>query len=53
MTSFLILLAGMFIGWNVPQPAIARTFQYNVLKLFKDIASNPSDDPPAKSGRRT
>lgn len=51
MTTILLLLAGMFIGWNIPQPAIARTFQYNVLKLFKDIATSPITEADSKSRR--
>jgi hypothetical protein len=35
MTSFLIFLVGMFIGWNVSQPTIFKMVQRKVLHTLK------------------
>jgi len=34
MTTLLVLLIGMFIGWNLPQPDWARALQDKVVKLL-------------------
>jgi len=34
MGTIITLLIGMFIGWNLPQPAWARTIQNKVMQLL-------------------
>ena len=36
MTTLLTLLIGMFIGWNLPQPAWAKAIQDKVVSLFQE-----------------
>lgn len=36
MTSFtLALVIGLFVGWNLPQPALAKKLSDKVVGLFK------------------
>jgi hypothetical protein len=37
MKSLLILVAGVFIGWNLPQPPWAKAFQDNVVGLMRSL----------------
>jgi hypothetical protein len=34
MTTLITLLIGMFIGWNLPQPAWARAIQDKVMQFL-------------------
>ncbi len=34
MSTIIILLIGMFIGWNLPQPNWARSIQDKVMRLL-------------------
>jgi hypothetical protein len=35
MTTILVFILGAFIGWNFPQPELAKTIQSKILDLFK------------------
>lgn len=35
MSTLLTLLIGVFIGWNLPQPAWAKAFQDKVLEFIR------------------
>jgi hypothetical protein len=35
MSTLITLLMGMFIGWNLPQPAWARALQDKVIQFLK------------------
>jgi hypothetical protein len=37
MTTLLTLLIGMFIGWNLPQPAWARTLQNKAVEILRGL----------------
>lgn len=39
MSTLLALLIGMFIGWNLPQPAWARAIQDKVLNFLRSAIS--------------
>jgi hypothetical protein len=37
MYTLIVLLIGMFIGWNLPQPAWARAIQDKISGLFNKL----------------
>lgn len=37
MYTLLILIIGIFIGWNLPQPPWAKAFQDRVVQLMRSI----------------
>ena len=39
MDTILMILLGMFIGWNIPQPAYAKFIQDKVLGFFRNLMS--------------
>ena len=36
MFTLLTLLVGLFIGWNIPQPAIAKLLQEKLIARFRN-----------------
>jgi hypothetical protein len=36
MTSLLLIIIGMFIGWNLPQPQFAKNIQDKAVSLLRD-----------------
>lgn len=40
MSTLVILLIGMFIGWNLPQPGWARAIQDKVIQLLSSATRN-------------
>jgi hypothetical protein len=44
MYTLFVLIIGIFIGWNLPQPPWAKEFQNRVVALFRSIGGG--------SGRR-
>ena len=43
MNTLLLILLGMFIGWNFPQPAYAKFIQDKVLGFFRNLTSKKED----------
>ena len=43
MDIILMILLGMFIGWNFPQPAYAKFIQDKVLDFFRNLMSKKED----------
>ncbi|MGB5426902.1 MAG: hypothetical protein WBN95_08930 [Gammaproteobacteria bacterium] len=39
MSTLLILTIGIFIGWNLPQPAWARNIQDRLVELMRGMMS--------------
>ncbi len=39
MSTLLILIIGIFIGWNLPQPAWAKTIQERLLDMMRSMMS--------------
>ena len=39
MDTILMILLGMFIGWNFPQPTYAKFIQDKVLGFFRNLMS--------------
>lgn len=39
MSTILVLIIGIFIGWNLPQPAWARTIQDKLLEMIRGAMS--------------
>jgi hypothetical protein len=39
MSTLLILIIGIFIGWNLPQPAWARNMQDRLVELMRGMMS--------------
>jgi len=39
MSTLLVLIIGMFIGWNLPQPAWARSLQDKLLGMIRHLVS--------------
>ena len=39
MGTLLTLIIGMFIGWNLPQPAWAKAIQDKLVGLLRDLIS--------------
>ena len=39
MSTLLILIIGIFIGWNLPQPAWAKTIQDRLLEMMRGMMS--------------
>jgi len=37
MSTLLILVIGIFIGWNLPQPAWARAIQDKLVNMIREI----------------
>ena len=37
MSTLLVLVIGIFIGWNLPQPAWAKAFQDKLLGMIRGI----------------
>jgi hypothetical protein len=42
MYTLIILFIGIFIGWNLPQPPWAKSFQDGVVKLVRSLTRDPS-----------
>jgi hypothetical protein len=45
MTSVIVLVIGIFIGWNVPQPPWAKALQDNVVELARALVRKVSGRP--------
>lgn len=43
MFKLLILLIGVFIGWNFPQPEYAKRLQDLVINKFKEVTDQLED----------
>ena len=39
MSTLLLLVIGIFIGWNLPQPDWARSFQHKLLEMSRGLTS--------------
>jgi hypothetical protein len=40
MYTLLVLIIGIFIGWNLPQPPWAKAFQDRVVDLLRSIGGS-------------
>jgi hypothetical protein len=45
MYTLIILFIGIFIGWNLPQPPWAKSFQDGVVRLVRSLTRGPSRRP--------
>jgi len=45
MYTLIILVNGIFIGWNLPQPLWVKTFQDNVVGLVQSLLDKNSNRP--------
>jgi len=36
MASLLLIICGMFIGWNLPQPQFAKTLQDKAIEILRN-----------------
>ncbi len=45
MYTLIILVIGIFIGWNLPQPPWAKIFQDNVVGFLRTLLDKNSNRP--------
>jgi hypothetical protein len=45
MSTLIVLFIGIFIGWNLPQPPWAKSFQDGVVRLVRSLTRGPSSRP--------
>jgi hypothetical protein len=43
MEMILFIILGMFVGWNLPQPAYAKWFQNKVVQLFNKLKTTDKE----------
>ena len=41
METLIVLVIGIFIGWNIPQPQWAKDAQNKLMSLFRDTSRKP------------
>ncbi len=43
METILLIILGMFVGWNLPQPEYAKWFQHKVIQLFLKLKATDKE----------
>jgi len=44
METIILIVIGMFIGWNLPQPAYAKFIQDKFLNIIRNLLSNKNGE---------